>query len=72
MRTLILAIGLIALAAPALACGFNQTATQGQQTPRRQEGQTGQQGQVRAQATTGPAAAVVRPGLGSVRTAAAT
>jgi hypothetical protein len=33
MRTVILAIGLIALALPALACGFNQTATQGQQTP---------------------------------------
>jgi hypothetical protein len=33
MRTLILAIGLIALALPALACSFNQTATQGQQTP---------------------------------------
>jgi hypothetical protein len=32
MRTLILAIGLIALAMPALACSFNQT-TQSQQTP---------------------------------------
>ena len=32
MRTLILAIGLIALAMPALACSFNQP-TQIQQTP---------------------------------------
>jgi hypothetical protein len=33
MRTVILAIGLIALALPALACDMNQTAAQGQQTP---------------------------------------
>jgi len=33
MRTLILAIGLTALALPALACGLNQTAAQRQQTP---------------------------------------
>ena len=33
MRTVILAIGLIALALPALACEFNQTTARGQQTP---------------------------------------
>ena len=34
MRTFLLTIGLIAMAAPALACGMNQTSAQsGQQTP---------------------------------------
>jgi hypothetical protein len=33
MRTFLLAIGLIAMAAPALACDWNKTAQDGQQTP---------------------------------------